>query len=232
MIMLTALAGLLALGATLARRTRALKPGIATAGIMLVVCAFLVCSGDASATIRFLSTADMEELSDTIVTGTVESTEARWEGQRIVTEVSVKVSDGVKGEVNDADTVTLRLPGGRVGDVMSYCPEMPNFAAGEEVLLYLEYQKNSGFQIEAGKRGKMEVRTDLTTGKKYVSGASQEAQENLKEYNQLKASGGTQVEVGAKDGEVGLDSYKEYLKNIKRQREKQQKEGTYKSAKP
>ena len=76
--------------------------------------------------------------SDAIVLGQVESFESHWEGNRIVTDVRLRVVVPVKGE-HDAETViTVKRLGGTVGDLRQVTPGATDFAKGEKLLVFLD----------------------------------------------------------------------------------------------
>jgi PKD repeat protein len=75
-----------------------------------------------------------------IVRATVVSQTARLEpvggAQRPFTIVTLAALEKIKGEV--PDTFSVRLPGGKVGDAISWVPGTPGFVAGKETVLFLE----------------------------------------------------------------------------------------------
>ncbi len=105
----------------------------ATAGIL---CAF----GLRGATYQPGPDAELARRASVIVRASVVSQEARLEnvGGRLrpSTIVTLAALETIKGRVPEAFSV--RLPGGRVGDVVSQVPGTPGFFAGDEVVLFLE----------------------------------------------------------------------------------------------
>jgi hypothetical protein len=91
--------------------------------------------------------------SDAIVRGRVVTLQSHWTGdkRRIVTDVTVQVEETLKGE--PAQTVTIRQPGGIVGDVGQKVSGLAAFHPGEEVVVFLE------------RRGPVHVVTGLAQGK-------------------------------------------------------------------
>jgi PKD repeat protein len=83
---------------------------------------------------------DLARRAPVIVRATVVSQAARLErvdGQlRPFTIVTLAAFETIKGRVPEAFSV--RLPGGRVGDFVSWTPGTPRFSAGSEVVLFLE----------------------------------------------------------------------------------------------
>jgi len=91
--------------------------------------------------------------SDDIVRGRVLTLQSHWTGDklRIVTDVTVQVEETLKGR--PAKTVTIRQPGGIVGDVGQKVSGLAAFKPGEEVVVFLE------------RRGPVHVVTGLAQGK-------------------------------------------------------------------
>src|SRR5436190_23917102 len=74
-----------------------------------------------------------------IVKGKVLSIESQFDDQqrRIFTYVKLKVQEVLKGQITERKIVIKEL-GGRVGDRISVVYGNPEFALGEQVLLYLD----------------------------------------------------------------------------------------------
>lgn len=107
--------------------------------IRALVAALLVLSPAAWATT--VLRADVPALTrraDSVVRGKVLSLASHWTGDhlRIVTDVRLQVLETLKGE--EAQTVTIRQPGGIVGDVGQKVSGLAAFKPGEEVVVFLE----------------------------------------------------------------------------------------------
>ena len=187
------------------------------AGLLVLV---LLAASPAGALIANLSDADMVRISDAVITGKVESVTSQWvtrgSQKSIMTDIAITVTDNVKGRLNKSASIYLRVPGGRVGSIITKATEIPDFFQDEEVVLYLQENADAGYVILAGKRGKFQVTTDTASGKKFVVGADPEAQIGLSgdpaTLNDTKAKAATPV--ASEDGRVPLDAYKEYVRNL------------------
>lgn len=120
-------------------------------------------------TVFHLDTPALVRGSDDIVLGTVGSTRSFWNDGRtaIVTEVTVSISDVLKGEAQA--TVTLTQPGGEVDGMRYQIPGSPVFHEGEEVLLFLWEDSRGRAQVNGLAQGKFEVRTDAASGERVLS---------------------------------------------------------------
>lgn len=161
-----ATAGLFGLGVMLElRRWRAVR---AAAGL-LVVAGLLLAGGSAHALLAKMSPEQMVKASDYIFVGTVEAVESFYLKENvIVTDVTIRTDDNVKGHLNKGGQIVLRQPGGRVGATLRYVTDLPQFSEGEEVVLFMQAEKRRAPAVVCGERGKLQVRTDALNGEKYV----------------------------------------------------------------
>jgi hypothetical protein len=95
--------------------------------------------------------------ADAIVVGRVAKSESRWtaDHRRIVTEVTVEVSESLKGA--PGSTVLVRQPGGQIGDIGQRVDGMASFAKGEEVLVFLQRRPDNSFFLAGMAQGKYRV---------------------------------------------------------------------------
>jgi len=139
---------------------------------LMLLCAAGLLSSPAGASILYMTELDMIAQADYIIEANVVNVDCHYTGNRIVTDVELGVADVLKGRVNKQAAMFLTLPGGRVGHVVTYCPEMPAFTQGERVLLYLVQSEGGDLKVLAGKRGKYEIVSDGKTGEAHVQGGA------------------------------------------------------------
>ncbi|MDZ7698923.1 MAG: hypothetical protein U5R49_19020 [Deltaproteobacteria bacterium] len=103
---------------------------------------FIFLASQASALMVGLSTEELTRASETVVIGEVEDVKSQWneDGSSIVTRATVLVSEAVKGKVRDS-RVTVEYRGGEVGDVGMRVSDTPSLKKGENVILFLEPEK-------------------------------------------------------------------------------------------
>jgi hypothetical protein len=91
-----------------------------------------------AAVVLALSFEDLAARADRIALGVVDSVAPRWaeDGRRVETVIDVRV-DGELGNVSAGGTARIVQFGGRIGDRGTVVPGMPEFRAGERVLLFL-----------------------------------------------------------------------------------------------
>ena len=101
---------------------------------VLAAASFLCAAILGAATYQPGPDVDLARRAPVIVRATVVSQTSRLEeaggSRRAFTLVSFAALEKIKGDVPDAFTV--RLPGGKVGDVASWAPGTPRFAVGGE----------------------------------------------------------------------------------------------------
>jgi hypothetical protein len=97
--------------------------------------------------------------ADSIIQGTVDHIEVKWEAGNAYTYTYVNVADPMKGE--RARTVTVKQLGGKVGNLTQFVSGMPKFEKGEEVILFLKKNQASNTSMVLGlNQGKYEITKD------------------------------------------------------------------------
>lgn len=107
--------------------------------VSMVTCAALVLGApDASATTVVPVTVEQLALrADVVVVATVRSTRALWEGRLIVTDCELEVRVSMKGTLAPGQTLTLRVPGGVLGDVGQTIPGVPRVDRGDTIVAFV-----------------------------------------------------------------------------------------------
>jgi hypothetical protein len=131
----------------------------------------LMSSVDATVVVP-LSEESLAQDADAIVIGRVTMIQPRYEPQKraIFTHITVGVEEVLKGDVPVAD-ITLRQPGGTVGDLSSWIIGSPNLAFGEKVLLFLRRDRDAVLRVAHLYQGKFTIVVDPATGEEYASRA-------------------------------------------------------------
>lgn len=108
-----------------------------------------------------------------IVKGKVLSIESAFDEQqgRIYTYIKLKVQEVLKGEITERKIVIKEL-GGRVGDRVSVVYGNPEFAIGEQVLMYLDTWKDGSLRTYQMFLGKFSVVRDERTGREFAARAT------------------------------------------------------------
>jgi hypothetical protein len=100
-----------------------------------------------------------------VVRGHVQDVASRWdsEGKTILTYVTISVDEWLKGDGPDA--VTVRVPGGIVGDVGLWVEDAPVFAEGQEVITFLEPSDDGSLmQVRGDFQGEFTIENGRVVG--------------------------------------------------------------------
>jgi hypothetical protein len=129
--------------------------------ILLGLAIFAMASPLLATTVLKMDLQELVTASDSIIQGRVESVETRWENKLAFTYTSVIVDEGMKGAARRA--VLIRLPGGKVGSLSVHVAGMPQFKAGESVILFLKGRADGTFDVVGMNQGKYEIEQNTAT---------------------------------------------------------------------
>jgi len=122
---------------------------------LVVLVLVLALASDSFALVKKMAPAELRDASSDIIVGRVTSSQSDWEGDLIYTYYSIKVNEKVKG--TPPEFITVRVPGGEVGDVMLFVYDAANFDMGEDVFLFLN-KANSHYEVTGWFQGKYSVK--------------------------------------------------------------------------
>jgi hypothetical protein len=120
--------------------------------ILLIV---LAATPLAATTVEKMELPQLVYVADNIVQGRVESVEARYEDQMIYTYASIIVDDPLKGDRRR--TVLVRHMGGRIGARFVRISGMPQFQAGDQLIVFLRNRQDGTFDVVGLNQGKYEI---------------------------------------------------------------------------
>jgi hypothetical protein len=128
--------------------------------LLLVALSALVLAPVAHATtLKRLDLNALVQRAEVVVRGEVKEVTTLLERGKVFTTVVVKVDKVLKGQPGEA--VTLRLIGGRHGDLVTLVHGQPQFKQGEQVVLFLERSRpERPFMVVGMAQGKFTVTTD------------------------------------------------------------------------
>jgi hypothetical protein len=101
---------------------------------------------------------DLAKQSQRIVVGTVQSFQSCTADVAggVSTSVVIDVAEHLKGDGSQSH-VTVEVPGGRFGTLVSAVGTSPEFNAGEQVVVFLESAEEGSYQLASGSQGKYTV---------------------------------------------------------------------------
>jgi hypothetical protein len=97
--------------------------------------------------------------ADVIVKGRVEELKTRQAPDRrsATTVISLFVVSQFKGA--KVSSITIEQPGGAMGELTQGVPGLPEFASGENVIVFLKRQRSGAHTVVGGKQGKFSAKT-------------------------------------------------------------------------
>jgi hypothetical protein len=129
---------------------------------------FLVAAALAQATtLERLSLGELVAASNAVARVRCLGRESRWEGGEIWTFTSFEVFETMKGAV--PRLITVRLPGGKVGHLVSKVDGVPRFQPGEEAFLFLERTRAGDFAVTTWVQGTFRIHRNAHTGRESVT---------------------------------------------------------------
>jgi hypothetical protein len=169
------------------RRKRAPGPTLPTLALILGAL-ILLAEGVGAATVPWIDLEEMATRAEVVALGRVEKVRSAWtpDARMIVTTATIEIEKGLKG--GPRRRVSIRVPGGRVGDQIMVASGAPTFEEGERLVVFLERPgaapsgggavdrhdaaPGTPFSIVGWNLGKMSVRRDPRTGRDLVHDAS------------------------------------------------------------
>jgi hypothetical protein len=132
-------------------------------GAAMATC--LVLSAGATTLVRM----DLDALvrsAEFVVRARCLATEARWESGAIWTFAQFEVLESFKGA--PPRNIRVRLPGGRAGNLRTRVDGVPEFVAGEEIVLFVERTSAGDLGVTSWAQGTFRVRRDAV-GESHVT---------------------------------------------------------------
>ncbi len=120
---------------------------------------------------RPITPEDLTKRAESVAIGQVTNITSEWDetGKAIRSRVSLAVSEYLKGG-GSGNTLTLYVPGGEVGGVGEIYSHVASFRANEDVVVFVEKDKQNHYRVSGGNQGKYLIQQDKVTGQQVVSG--------------------------------------------------------------
>jgi hypothetical protein len=114
--------------------------------------------------------AELAQAADLVLLGRVTGQQAGWDAahRSIVTEVSIKVEDCLKGQARPGAVLKLHRLGGTVDGIGMRTIGEPAFADGEDTLLFLSSGAGGMLRVVGMAQGKLTVSRDPRIGERVV----------------------------------------------------------------
>jgi hypothetical protein len=124
--------------------------------ILLLMVAAAALATTAQAVMVEMPLAQVADRAALIVQGSVIGQTSRWtdDGRTIMTDVTLRVSDVLKGRAEQDGLLTFQVEGGEVGDMGIWVEHQPRFVSDQEVLLFLRPAQGSGLAVQNAEQGR------------------------------------------------------------------------------
>ena len=136
--------------------------GIGGMSGMALIGILIVCAGATGTTLARMSVAKMTGTAEVIVQARCIGNTTAWDAGEIWTFTTFQTREMWKGAA--ASRFTVRLLGGRAGNLTSTVDGVPRFQTGEEVVMFLEATGRGDYSIVSWVQGTFRIRRDLRTG--------------------------------------------------------------------
>jgi hypothetical protein len=137
------------------------------AALALMAISFAATAPVLATTLKRMSLADLSRAAHTIVRAHCLSNSTRWDAGEIWTFTTFDVGEVWKGST--PPQITVRLLGGKSGNLTSTVSGVPRFAPGEELVLFLERTPTQDFSIVSWVQGTFRIAHNPTTGEEIVT---------------------------------------------------------------
>ncbi len=107
-------------------------------------------------TLLRMNLAQIARAADTIVRAKCVGTSTRWDAGAIWTFAEIDVVETLKG--SPSAQLIVRLPGGRVGNLVSHVEDAPRLSVGEEKVLFLERNSAGDYSVTGWVEGSFRIR--------------------------------------------------------------------------
>ena len=137
------------------------------AALALVAISFAATAPVLATTLKRMSLPDLSRAAHTIVRARCVANSTRWDTGEIWTFTTFDVEEIWKGSA--PAQITVRLLGGKSGNLTSTVSGVPRFAPGEELVLFLERTTAQDFSIVSWVQGTFRIGRDRTTDEEIVT---------------------------------------------------------------
>lgn len=118
-------------------------------------------------TLARMSLDELARAADAVARVTCLAGVSRWEDGQIWTMTHFEVTEPLAGSL--PRYVSVRLPGGHIGNLNATVEGVPRFAPGEDAILFLVRTRAGDFSVVSWVQGTFRIRRDPRTGREAVT---------------------------------------------------------------
>jgi len=134
--------------------------------LLWVFAALVACAVAQATTLMRMSVEKMARTAEMVVRARCVANETGWDAGEIWTVTTFQIEETWKGA--PGELITVRLLGGRAGNLTSTVDGAPRFQAGEDVVLFLERTARGDFSVVSWMQGTFRIRLERKTGEESV----------------------------------------------------------------
>jgi len=135
--------------------------------LLVVFAALVACTAARATTLMRMSVEKMARTAEVVVRARCVANVTAWDAGEIWTVTTFQIEETWKGA--PGELITVRLVGGRVGNLTSTVDGVPRFHTGEDVVLFLERTGRGDFSIVSWMQGTFRIRAERKTGDESVA---------------------------------------------------------------
>lgn len=129
--------------------------------LLTVFAASVVCAPARATTLMRMSIEKMARTAEVVVRARCVTNVTGWDAGEIWTLTTFQIEEPWKGA--PSSLITVRLLGGRAGNLTSTVDGVPRFQPGEDVVLFLERSRRGDFSIVSWMQGTFRIRLERKT---------------------------------------------------------------------
>ena len=175
--------------------------------LVAALCAVFALSTQATTVIP-PSFDELVDQAQIIFQGTVTDAQSQWAGEggnrRIVTYVTFKVDEAIKGE--PGATYTIRMLGGTVDGETMEVTDAPKFKVGDRDIVFVENNGSQFIPLVGIMHGRYKVAKDKATGREVVTSNSGHPVHDVAELGKGRDHGHTHGKVDAQSKAAAMSS--------------------------
>lgn len=137
----------------------------------LLFTAFVMCPAVEATTFARMTIAEMSRAAPVIVRAKCVANKVDWDEGEIWTFTTFEVEEAWRGltAAPAPAQITVRLLGGKLGDVTSTVSGVPRFRPGEDVVLFLQSAPRGNFSIVSWEQGTFRIHRDPRTNEEVLT---------------------------------------------------------------
>ncbi len=183
--------------------------------LAFVLCATFALSSARATTVIPPTFDELVSQAEVIIQGTVTDVKSQWTGEgaqrHIVSYVTVKVEETIKGKAGDS--YTLQMLGGTVGEDTLEVSDSPKFAVGDRDILFVVDNGKQFVPLVGIMHGRFHVKQDKQTGADMILADNGDAITNLHAIGKQDEAVSTKANTNAVERPLDVATFKAAIRS-------------------